>query len=196
MPVKTKRDEEKWQKAKSIAEEAGKAEDYAYIMGIYKKMKPNYEFKTKKAALKLTDNQKDEIHSLLKEYKGKPVPDKQVHDLADKWGVETDELEAYIYGLASQWVIFEDAKVNPGGRAEEAGVTEKDFPKATIDKGIEVEMEHTKDRALSKKIVLDHLAEFPDYYEALDKMEKSLEKKSSVLAARWLRRIASGSFPR
>ena len=38
MPVKTKRDEHKWQKAKEIAEEAGKAENYAYIMGIYKSM--------------------------------------------------------------------------------------------------------------------------------------------------------------
>lgn len=50
MPVKTKRDEEKWQKAKDIAAEQGKAENYAYIMGIYKNMKPDYEFKSKKAA--------------------------------------------------------------------------------------------------------------------------------------------------
>lgn len=53
MPTKTKRDEEKWDKAKEIAAEAGKKDDYAYIMGIYKKMKPDYEFKTKKALLLL-----------------------------------------------------------------------------------------------------------------------------------------------
>ena len=46
MPVETKRDEEKWQKAKSIAAEAGREGDYAYIMGIYKHMKPDYEFKS------------------------------------------------------------------------------------------------------------------------------------------------------
>jgi hypothetical protein len=34
MPVKTKRDEEKWQKTKEIAAKAGKAENYGYIMGI------------------------------------------------------------------------------------------------------------------------------------------------------------------
>jgi hypothetical protein len=50
MPVKTKRDEEKWQKAKDIAKEQGKADNYAYIMGIYKKMKPDYEFKNEKDA--------------------------------------------------------------------------------------------------------------------------------------------------
>jgi len=47
--TQTKRDEEKWEKAKQIAEEAGKKENYAYIMGIYKKMKPDYEFKNKTA---------------------------------------------------------------------------------------------------------------------------------------------------
>jgi hypothetical protein len=52
MPVKTKRDEHKWQKAKDIAEEAGQADNYAYIMGIYKKMKPDYEFKSGPAAKK------------------------------------------------------------------------------------------------------------------------------------------------
>jgi hypothetical protein len=48
--VETKRDEHKWQKAKGIAEEAGHKDNYAYIMGIYKQMKPDYEFKTEKAA--------------------------------------------------------------------------------------------------------------------------------------------------
>jgi len=46
MPVKTKRDEEKWERAKEVAEESGQGGNYAYIMGIYKKMKPDYEFKT------------------------------------------------------------------------------------------------------------------------------------------------------
>jgi hypothetical protein len=42
MPVKSKRDEEKWEKAKEIAEKAGKGENWAYVMGIYKRMKPDY----------------------------------------------------------------------------------------------------------------------------------------------------------
>lgn len=37
--VKTKRDEKLWRKAKQIAAKAGRANDYAYITGIYKKMK-------------------------------------------------------------------------------------------------------------------------------------------------------------
>lgn len=42
MPAKTKRDEEKWQKAKAQAAKQGQAENYALIMGIYKKMDPDY----------------------------------------------------------------------------------------------------------------------------------------------------------
>jgi hypothetical protein len=38
--VKTPADEEKWEKAKAQAAKQGKAENYAYIMGIYKSMNP------------------------------------------------------------------------------------------------------------------------------------------------------------
>lgn len=51
--VKTKEDERLWEKAKGLAEDAGKKENWAYITGIYKNMKggkvgvdPDYEFKT------------------------------------------------------------------------------------------------------------------------------------------------------
>ena len=39
--VKTPVDEEKWQKAKAQAAERGQPDNYAYIMGIYKKMNPD-----------------------------------------------------------------------------------------------------------------------------------------------------------
>lgn len=37
--VKTERDEHLWEEAKKAAEDEERAEDYPYIMGIYKKMK-------------------------------------------------------------------------------------------------------------------------------------------------------------
>ena len=46
--VHSSRDEEKWEKAKSIAAKQGKAGNYAYIMGIYKRMKPSHKFKSDK----------------------------------------------------------------------------------------------------------------------------------------------------
>ena len=42
--------------------------------------------------------------------------------------------------------------------------------------GIKVEMEHTKDPEVAKKIALDHLNESIHYYEELEKMEKRLER--------------------
>ena len=42
MPKASPRDEEKWEKAKKISEEAGRPDDYKYIMGIYKRMRPDY----------------------------------------------------------------------------------------------------------------------------------------------------------
>ena len=47
--IHTKRDDHKWNKAKGIAEKAGKKDNYAYIMGIYKKMEPTHDFKTASA---------------------------------------------------------------------------------------------------------------------------------------------------
>lgn len=41
-----------------------------------------------------------------------------------------------------------------------------------LAKGIQVEKEHTGDLALAREIALDHLNEFPDYYDRLDKAEK------------------------
>lgn len=41
-----------------------------------------------------------------------------------------------------------------------------------LDKGTKVEMEHTKDQTLAKKIAMDHLWEVPDYYTKLQKIEK------------------------
>ncbi len=41
-----------------------------------------------------------------------------------------------------------------------------------LAKGIKVEQEHTGDLALAREIALDHLNEFPDYYDRLSKIEK------------------------
>ena len=38
-------DEKKWKKARQIAEERGYKDNYAYIMGLYKRMKPSHAFK-------------------------------------------------------------------------------------------------------------------------------------------------------
>lgn len=40
-----------------------------------------------------------------------------------------------------------------------------------IAKGVKVEREHTSDEKTAREIALDHLSEFPDYYDRLKKVE-------------------------
>lgn len=40
-----------------------------------------------------------------------------------------------------------------------------------LKKGITVELEHTTDKAVAREIALDHIAEYPDYYDRLAKAE-------------------------
>jgi hypothetical protein len=186
MPTKTKRDEEKWQKAKDLAAKSGKAENFAYIMGIYKKMDPDYEFKSgpdaKTAAVQLTQDQKDQVIQLLKKYPI-PIPDKPVHDLSDKLKIETDELESYIYGLA-QAAITEKI---PGGLAD--GKNPADFDPQAIAKGIKVELEHTDDKDVAREISMDHLTEDPKYYDKLERMEADKTARSTLPEIRTLQRL-------
>ena len=61
----------------------------------------------------------------------------------------------------------------PGGKA--AGRRPEEFDKADLARGIEIELEHTPDRATAREIAMDHLAERPDYYVLLEKMEATPE---------------------
>lgn len=73
-------------------------------------------------------------------------------------------------------------------RAVEKGIVEKDVDPKELEKGIEVELEHTDDKEEAKKIALDHLAEFDDYYTRLIKMETDAEKEASQ--KRWYKKAA------
>ena len=75
--------------------------------------------------------------------------------------------------------IVELADQLPGGRADDR--PDSDFDSGQLQNGIEVEYEHTKDKSLAKEIAKDHLVESPDYYRALDKMERSLGISSEEL---------------
>jgi len=68
----------------------------------------------------------------------------------------------------------------PGGLADDAPPVDA----AALARGIAIEMEHTDDPAIAKEIAADHLAEFPDYYDALEQMEASLRSRASKLGDR------------
>jgi hypothetical protein len=62
-----------------------------------------------------------------------------------------------------------------GGRA--AGRSPADFDPVQLERGTLVEMEHTASRRLAQRIAMDHLAEHPDYYVELAKMEAMLRER-------------------
>lgn len=52
----------------------------------------------------------------------------------------------------------------------------KKITKKQLDIGTKIEMEHTTNKNIAKKIALDHLREYPRYYIELRKMENKLKK--------------------
>jgi hypothetical protein len=64
--------------------------------------------------------------------------------------------------------------------AEKHGVS-VDSIEEQIEKGMKVELEHTSDLDRARKIAIDHLAEFPDYYDRLAKMEEEAKAEEQKL---------------
>jgi hypothetical protein len=90
-------------------------------------------------------------------------PDKKIHALADKLGIEHDKLEAMIYSILSD--VIEHGKGGPEPDQKE------------LDAGVKVEAEHTKYPELAEYIARAHLKEIPDYYTRLKVMEDQAKAK-------------------
>jgi len=73
--------------------------------------------------------------------------------------------------------------VNLYGLADRKNFTEKDCDQKQLIKGIKVEMEHTTDPEVAKKIAIDHLAEEGNekYYSNLINMEKATKEKRKFI---------------
>ncbi len=69
----------------------------------------------------------------------------------------------------------EGDKITPKKIAKKFDVDVKDVKKQ-IEYGTCAECEHTDDKEKAKEIATDHVSEFPDYYNRLDKMEKQAKK--------------------
>ena len=95
-----------------------------------------------------------------------PKPDSQAfNDFAQSQGIDANVANTVAYTLAGKYVMF-----LRGGKSSGKDISQVD--PAQLDKGIQVEMEHTSDMASAKKIALDHITgEMPDYYDRLEQME-------------------------
>jgi hypothetical protein len=106
--------------------------------------------------------------------KGQGIDDEDVHMKAESMGVNPHEAEEEIYRLLASLVGGKNDLVE-GGLS--AGMPTSDFPEEQIQKGREVEVEHTPNPAIATEIAKDHLVEGEDYYEPrLDDLEKTMDK--------------------
>ena len=117
----------------------------------------------------MNESSKDEIYAEIMDFfaDNPSPPDKDVHALANKLGIDEHKFEGYIYAILGS--------ILGTGESKKKGFTEKDADRNELALGIKTEMEHTKNKAVSKRIALDHLAELPDYYTRLMKIEKKGE---------------------
>jgi hypothetical protein len=107
---------------------------------------------------------------IIKWFIDNPYPqDEKIHNLAGELGIEPDKFESIIYGLLSDFLS--------GGRSKGF---KGNYDPEQIKMGIEVEKEHIDNELIATKIAQDHLAEIPDYYTRLKKMEGSAGIKEST----------------
>ena len=70
----------------------------------------------------------------------------------------------------------------PEGVGKHKDVPDDKYDAKELAMGIDVEKEHTDNPAIAKEIAKDHLAEIPDYYTRLKKME---EEGKAALKEGW-----------
>lgn len=70
------------------------------------------------------------------------------------------------------YFLFRNEEENflEGGKGDDTD--EEDVDPDELEMGIEVEMEHTKDKNIAREVALDHLTELPDYYTKLKTIHK------------------------
>ena len=62
----------------------------------------------------------------------------------------------------------------PGGNAD--GDKPSDYEKSQVERGKDIEFEHSDDPDIAKEIAMDHLEEHGDYYVGLEHMEDCLKE--------------------
>jgi predicted metal-dependent hydrolase len=111
------------------------------------------------------DNILDKLVSFIQQKQGKITPD-DLKMFAMKSKQNEDKVMEAAFELLG-------ALLKGVGKHKDSPDT--DFDQAELEKGVQVEKEHTNNEYVAKIIAKDHLKEIPDYYARLTKMEKSAD---------------------
>lgn len=102
---------------------------------------------------------------LVKFFMDNPHPtEDQLEELSDELNISLNEVEERMFRLLSS-LLRTLGKHND--------ISDDQFDQEQLQKGIEIEKEHTDDPLVAKMIAKDHLSEIPDYYSRLHDMEQS-----------------------
>lgn len=68
-------------------------------------------------------------------------------------------------------MVYAFSRKTPGSNRLPGGLADtrmpSDFDPEELERGVEVEMEHTDDAEIAREIAMDHLEEDPEYYDKL-----------------------------
>lgn len=96
-----------------------------------------------------------------------------IHQKSYEWNLDTHKFEGDIYSIISDIVHG-----RPNGLiGKHNDVPDSDFDQDELAAGIKIEYEHTSNLNVAKCIAKDHLAEIPDYYTRLAKMEQEAKNE-------------------
>lgn len=92
----------------------------------------------------------------------------EIKAVASAHKIDDEAIESVVFRLLHSFLAF--------GRSNDKNnkpIGINDQYVEQLEKGIIVEYEHTANYHIAKKIAKDHLAEIPDYYDRLERMERS-----------------------
>lgn len=148
-----------------------KTNDIIYVLRIKKRLTP-IEYKTVESNVKL-------IRGYYSGY---------VKGFILKSKLTQNEIERLFDGTSlAKSIDTKDNETLVGGKGDNKTIEDiaamhnvtVEYAKEQLEKGIEIELEHTNNREKAREIALDHLTEFINYYIELEKMEDKLKSEDS-----------------
>lgn len=106
------------------------------------------------------------------------------------YDLPTDGPFAVMLRGLSRMKLHENKLDVPTPNVEEIARKHKVSPasiRAQLQKGMKVELEHTKHQEVAREIALDHLNEFPDYYDRLEKVEETVVQEALAWERFWFK---------
>jgi len=97
--------------------------------------------------------------------------EEDVRAFADDQGIDPNEVIVRAFTLLHNLIK---------GVGKHNDVPDDEFDPEQLQKGIEVEQEHTNDALVAKMIAKDHLSELPDYYSRLTDMEDEARSEEGI----------------